>query len=201
MDFSGSKIALFDLDNSLADYDSSMSRDLMSLMSQCEIESNQPNFWRLSRQPAHIRNRMSLIKNQPGWWLNLDRIEAGFEVLQMALDIGYNVQILTKGPVSHPTAWKEKLEWCQNQPELKGVPVHIVSDKSIVCGDVLYDDYPEYLAAWLTARSTSVGIMPVNPYNCHYKHDRMHKWQIDAADARQNMQFLLEEVYSRKSLI
>lgn len=191
------RIALFDLDGSLADYDLALRRDLLSLMSPAELELGQRDLWRVERH-SYIHNRMQMIKNQPGWWLSLPRIEAGFEIVQMAMDIGYNVQILTKGPGSHPAAWKEKLEWCQQQPELKNVPVHIVSDKSLVYGHVLYDDYPSYLDSWLSNRVRGFGIMPVTDYNKSYYHERVIHWSKDSADERTHIRSVLELMYNRK---
>ena len=186
------KIALFDLDGSLADYELALKRDMLVLMSPEETQLYNPCH---HNGPAYLVNRIRMIKNQPGWWLNLPRIESGFEVLKLARDIGYDVHVLTKGPTSHPAAWKEKLEWCQQQPELKSTPVHIVTDKSLVYGHFLYDDYPDYLSAWLLRQPNGVGIMPLTAYNQSYTHERVVHWSNDSEDKRQHIVNILQAVY------
>lgn len=161
-------IALFDMDGSLADYTSALVRDLEMLRSPGEAPITAENIWDIEKQP-HIMTRMRLIKNQPGWWLNLTPLAAGMEVWDVCKRFGFKNTILTKGPKKHSNAWDEKLQWCQKHLG-DDVEVHIASDKSLVYGKLLYDDYPEYMLGWLKHRPRGLGIMPVAPANMGFNH-------------------------------
>ena len=179
-------IALFDLDGSLADYESALARDLRKLQSPEETPMT-GNLHDLERQ-EHIHARMQLIKSMPGWWLSLPRIEAGFDVVSAAADLGYEMNVLTKGPGSHSIAWKEKLEWCKAQPELHTANIHIVSNKGLVYGNVLYDDYPNYMAIWLEHRPRGLGIMPVTEYNKDFHHPNVIKYDGNISEIREALE-------------
>jgi 5'-nucleotidase len=153
---SADRIALFDMDGSLADFNGAMRRDLEALRSPGE-EPIGDDFYRLEELP-HMKRRMQIIKAQPGWWLELEPIEMGMRILRLAQEIGYRCDILTKGPSSHPTAWKEKVEWCRRH--LGDIDVHIVTNKSLVYGTMLYDDFHGFMSGWLSTRPRGLGIMP-----------------------------------------
>jgi hypothetical protein len=174
MDTDGIDIALFDLDGSLADYDGAMVRDLDALRAPDEPPVTRANLWELDKR-EHVRARMRLIKGQPGWWLNLAPIPMGMEVLTLCERLGFDVHILTKGPKRHSLAWDEKVRWCQRHigPE---VDIHVTSDKGLVYGKLLYDDYPDYMLRWLRHRPRGLGIMPVGPHNRAFTHPNVVKW-------------------------
>lgn|SRR5262245_25123178 len=174
MDTAGIDIALFDLDGSLADYDGAMVRTLEELRSPGEAVITGENFWDLEKQD-YLRARMRLVKNQPGWWLSLDPIPRGMQILRLCRQLGFDVHILTKGPKRHSLAWGEKVQWCQRHvgPE---VDIHVTSDKGMVYGKLLYDDYPDYMLRWLQHRPRGLGIMPVTPHNRQFSHPNVVKW-------------------------
>jgi len=120
------------------------------------------------RQP-HLRNRIELIRSRPGWWADLPPLERGMSVYRKALEMGFDCQVLTKGPKAHSRAWAEKVDWCQRilGPD---VDIHIVSDKGLVYGLALYDDYPPYIEAWLRHRPRGLVVMPVNSLNRGFRH-------------------------------
>ena len=126
-------VALFDLDRTLADYDKAMYRDLAALAAPDEPV---PNIDQIA--PRHIVNRMDLIKEKPNWWLNLEKYQLGFDILEACVDIGFDIHILTKGPIKKPLAWKEKVEWVQEYvlPVAPKVKMTISEDKSLVYGKV-----------------------------------------------------------------
>jgi 5'(3')-deoxyribonucleotidase len=177
----GPKVALFDMDGCLADFDGAMIRDLNRLRSPDEPPVT--SSFRELRNLRHMQARMHLIHSQPGWWRSLGRIESGFAILLLAEQIGFEINILTKGPSSHPQAWAEKLEWCQAQPELRTRAVHITVNKALVYGLMLYDDYPEYMDAWLARRPRGLGIMPTTPNNVSYENPRVVRWDGTRIDA------------------
>ncbi|MGP6156081.1 MAG: 5' nucleotidase, NT5C type [Vulcanimicrobiaceae bacterium] len=170
-------IALFDMDGSIADYDAALRRDLSAMRAPCEPPIlDEDNMHDLEDEYAYLEARMRFIKSTPSWWATLPRIEMGFTIVTMAREIGYAINILTKGPSSHPVAWKEKLEWCRAQPELSDAAIHITMDKGLVYGALFYDDFPPYMEAWLRHRPRGLGIMPVTGYNKTFSHPNVVKW-------------------------
>jgi 5'-nucleotidase len=169
---SDSRIALVDLDGTVADYDAAMERDLTPLRSPDEtgpVVIHGKGDW-----PDHYRARVDLIRNRAGWWRNLGRLVDGFRVVDMMRRIGFEIHVLTKGPKKSTNAWTEKVEWChENMPDDL---VTISSDKSMVYGRALMDDWPPYVAAWLKARPRALVIMPDRPWNQGYEHPRVIRY-------------------------
>jgi hypothetical protein len=173
------KIALFDMDGSLADFDGALRAQLEMMRAPSEPPIPD-NLWDMERE-LYIKARMRAIKAVPGFWLNLPPIQRGFEIYRMATAIGFTNEILTKGPKSHALAWAEKLQWIQKHFGTN-VDVHIVSDnkedspsggKGRVYGRVLYDDYPDYMLKWLKHRPRGLGIMPVTAANKDFSHPQV----------------------------
>lgn len=163
---------LFDMDGSLAAYPEQLLKDLARLRAPEEPELT--DVWEAEKRFPHIKERMRLIKAQPNWWFNLPPIENGLRVFREAERIGFQNHILTKGPKAHSAAWTEKHMWCAHH--LGGVPVTVTSDKSLVYGKFLYDDFPDYAVSWLQHRPNGLVIMPVNPWNADFTHPRCLKW-------------------------
>lgn len=154
------KVALFDLDGTLADYNSKLYEDLKRLRSPNESLYNIHN----ARLPEWYKARIDLIRKSPGWWRNLSRFKLGFDLLEAAIGIGFSIHVLTKGPETTVSAWTEKIEWCQqNLPS--GVCKTITQDKSLVYGRILVDDFPEYQMQWLRHRPRGLAVIPVGEDN------------------------------------
>lgn len=169
------KIALFDMDGTLVDYDGKLKADLEALASPEELKPKFGTFAWYDDGPLWLQNRIKLIKSQPNWWFNLKPIESGFRVLEMAREIGFKIHILTKGPRHTPQAWSEKLLWCQKYIA-SNVEITITQDKGMVYGRVLVDDYPEYMERWLKYRPRGLGIMPTREYNQDFNHKNVIKY-------------------------
>lgn len=169
-------IALFDMDESLADLNKVVYSKLKELQSPAERDCygavEFTDLWDI-RDPW-IFKRIELIKSQPSFWSSLPEIPMGIEILNKAKEIGFDCHILTKGPKCYPNAWKEKLEWCQAR--FGDMPVHITSDKGMVYGKVLYDDYPGYVLRWLKHRPQGLVIMPEYFNNKDFHHKQVVKW-------------------------
>lgn len=153
-------VALVDMDGTLCDYYGQLTRDLEALRSPADPPPDADAPWQRAREAA--------IRRQPGWWRGLPRLPLGFDVLTELQALRFEVHVLTKGPVSAPSAWTEKLEWCQQH--LPGVPVTITMDKGLVYGKVLVDDYPPYVLRWLTWRPRGLVVMPAQPWNADFTH-------------------------------
>lgn len=161
------KIALFDMDGTLCDYEQGLMHELNPLASPEE-----PPFIPFYRDiPDHIERRIQLIWKRPGWWTELAPIEIGFHVFRTAAEIGFENRILTKGPSTCPAAWGEKVIWCRNNiPTDIPYLVTITEDKGLVYGRVLVDDYPKYIERWLQWRLRGLVIMPAHRYNEDFRH-------------------------------
>lgn len=173
------KTALFDMDNTLFDYEGQIKRDLAKLAAPDDPEITE--LW--DNTPPHIEARIELIKSVPGWWLNLPKFEPGWVIYRMAKDAGFKCHILTKGPGSKPHAWAEKVS-CIHKHFGRDVGIDIVmkngdgkgSDKSDRYGRVLVDDYPPYVLSWLANRPRGLAIMPAHSYNSDVKHPNVIRY-------------------------
>ncbi len=168
-------IGLFDMDSSLADYEGQLTKDLTRLLNLEDLTRfNELGMWKADELDQY-KYLIRLIKSQSNWWLNLPPMENGLTVFKLAEQIGFKNHILTKGPKRYPLAWKEKVEWCQKYLS-NDIDIHITSDKGMVYGKFLYDDFPDYMLRWLKQRPRGVGIMPVNGYNKDFQHPQVVKW-------------------------
>jgi FMN phosphatase YigB (HAD superfamily) len=185
------KVILFDMDGTLADYDSAMYQDLYKLRAP-----DDPSFDMYGPAvPMWAEARMDLIKRQPGWWKNLKKNDLGFQILTIAQFAGFeDIHILTKGPRSKPQAWAEKLEWCHEHLEPYNVKVTITEDKGLTYGRVLVDDFPPYVERWLEHRPRGIVIMPKNTSNANFVHPQVHLY--DGTD-KYKLCKLLYKAYNR----
>ena len=166
-------VALIDMDGTLCDYDGALSRDLAALRGPDDPPAPEDSPWRRARE--------ALIRRQPGWWRDLPRLQRGFDVYAELAALQFEVHVLTKGPVTAPSAWTEKLEWCERH--LPGVPVTITMDKGLVYGKVLVDDWPPYVERWLTWRPRGLVSMPAQPWNAGFSHPSAIRYDGDNLEA------------------
>lgn len=158
------KIALIDMDGSIADYNAAMLYYLMQMASPMEPEIPE-NF---HTAPDYIEARCNVIKRQPGFWENLAVIPLGFGVVNKLKELSYTLIVLTKGPTKTTTAWTEKRNWCHKY--LPDIPVTVTESKNLVYGKVLFDDYPPYIEGWLEHRPRGKVLMLNQPWNAKFEH-------------------------------
>ena len=196
------RVALFDLDGSMADYDTAMSQQMRLLQGPGE----EPYLHRYpdGQEPAYIEARRKLIQRQPGFWRGLKPLVLGFEVYATVIDIGFTPHVLTKGPTSAPNAWSEKLEWCQ--AHMPGVAVTLAGDKSLVYGRVLYDDFPPYFVPWLAKRPRGLAVCLAQPWNVDYapggpkEHPQVVRYD-GTARAHRELKARLQQAFDRKATV
>jgi FMN phosphatase YigB (HAD superfamily) len=176
------KIGLFDLDGTLADYDSQMKTDYDRIKSQ---EERAYGSYPRDSEPAHVRERIRLIRNQRGWWENLPEFKLGFDILNVAVGLGFNIHALTKSPESSPNAWVEKFLWFQKhvRPKAPDAKITITQDKGLVYGTFLVDDWPEYIERWLEHRPRGIVIMPAHHWNQNFSNKQVIRY--DGSDIDQ----------------
>lgn len=167
-------IALFDLDGVLADYYKGITNAFTKIAGPNDIPYKDFD----PEMPDYMKERIRLIRNQPGWWRNLEPYQLGFDILNIAIELGYRIKILTKAPDSSPNAWTEKKEWTKQhvRPLFPDLSVTITEDKSGEYGKVLVDDSPEYAKGWLQFRSRGLVIMPTYGYNLSFTHPQVVKY-------------------------
>lgn len=177
-------IFLADMDDTLFDWSGVIVAGLNEIRHPTEKTFTQDN-WRDSLSIPYVKTRVELIKSQPNFYRNLPIIESGLAVWEAARSIGYDCQILTKGPYFQSQGWTQKYD-CIRQHLGASVNVHIVMDKALVYGAVLYDDSVDYLSRWLARRPRGLGIMPDQPNNREFSHPQVLRHKDN-----------LQEVYSR----
>jgi 5'(3')-deoxyribonucleotidase len=158
------KLALIDLDGTVADYDTAMRVNMRALQGPDEIPYG--HRYPESAEPPHIEARRKLIQRQPGFWRNLVPLPLGFEVVREMQRLNFNLHVLSKGPKKCPNAWSEKMLWCEEH--LPDALVTVGMDKGIVFGRVLFDDFPPYFEAWLKWRPRGLVISLAHPWNVEY---------------------------------
>lgn len=165
-------VGYFDMDNTLFDYEGQMRRDMEKLLAFCETLPD--NLW--DESMPYLKARMDLIKSVPGWWRNLPKFQLGWDVYEVAKALGFDINILTKGPKSKPHAWAEKVE-CITKHFGCDISIDIVgSTKKRAWGLFLVDDYPEYVKGWLQHRPRGLVVMPAQPYNLQFKHPNLIRY-------------------------
>lgn len=166
-------IALFDLDGTLADFDSSMRAHMQEMATPGEVAF----YVDQEEEPPHIKARRRLVKNKPGFWSSLPRLDLGYQILRLCLTLKYKINVLSKAPTKQSNAWSEKAEWC-SENLIRVFPDHqinisLVQDKGLHYGAVLVDDWPEYVARWLQFRPRGLVIMPAQEWNVDFAHPQV----------------------------
>jgi hypothetical protein len=171
------QVGLFDMDDTLVDYSGGIVRSLNEIRLVGEPEYKIP----IPRSDLNGR-RVNAVRNTPGWWENLDRLQLGFDIYDLAKELGYFPYVLTYGPEHSPNGWTEKFNWCKR--EIPEASVAIVRDnvpeclfrKSLVYGRFLVDDYVEFQEGWLKHRPRGVGIMPAHKHNEGFSHPQVVRY-------------------------
>ena len=165
-------VALFDMDGTLCDYDKSLLEKLEELRSPNEPVWN--NFIN-DGMPEYIRRRADMIRRSEEWWANLPKLPLGWDILEIAKEVGYKIMILTQGPRKNPFSWSGKKMWIDKNLG-EDVDLTITRDKGLVYGKVLVDDFGPYVERWLTWRSRGTVIMPANELNKNFSHPQVIRY-------------------------
>jgi len=165
------RIALIDMDGTIADLDGQMQQDLEKMRSPGEP----PFVPGPQDDPPHIEARKNAIKRQPGWWRHLPTLRDGFRIVHALQEAGFSLMILTKGPYKTTSAWTEKVDWCREH--IPDAQVTIGEDKGLVYGAVLVDDWPLYIQGWLAHRPRGLVIMPDQPWNKDFHHPNVFRYR------------------------
>ena len=165
-------VALVDLDGTIADFDGEMSRRMALLRSPDEVSYD--GIYEGDDLPPYIRERRKLVKNRPGFWRTLPRLELGFQIIDTLLEIGFKINILSKGPRLVPAAWQEKFEWCCEHVPYASIT--LTQQKSLTYGRILVDDFPDYFLPWLKVRPRGLVIAVAQPWNEKIVHPNLIRY-------------------------
>ena len=186
-------VGLFDMDGTLFNHDAAVLRDLNKIRSPQEEEyTSIPHG---DDKPEWLEQRIRLVRSQPGWWRNLEKYQPGWDVYEIAVKLGFCIEILTKGPRSNPQAWAEKVECIMKHFDEDVVPNIVGKTKKRYHGRFLVDDYPVYCEDWLNRRPRGLVIMPAHDYNANFAHPRAIRY--DGTNLNQ-IRKALEIVKARK---
>lgn len=188
------KIALIDLDGTIANLDKALSTSLDAMQRPGEAD------WRgISRDEPWLEARRHAVMQHSEFWENLEPINEGMIVLDMLRTIGFKCKILSKGPSKSPDAWTGKFRWCTKH--VPGIPVILTQDKSGEYGRVLFDDYPHYYESWLDHRPRGLVIALATDYNEHIPNKyvgRVHRHFNDPSIlCREETKAVLQTAYNR----
>lgn len=158
-------LVFFDLDGTLADFDKAVTERIREMLPPGT------QFSRIeSEMTPEITAMYENIKRLPGFWRNLEVIQDGHRLFEFFKSCNARMHILTRASRRNPRCWAEKVEWVnEHYPD---TPITITMKKEVTRGDVLVDDMPSYLEAWLKNNPTSKALMPDQPWNQDFAHER-----------------------------
>lgn len=166
------KIALFDMDGTLCDYDRSLIGQMRLLQSPGEKICN---YVPRENSPFYLKERSNLIRSSIEWWANLPRFQLGFDLWELIGTYDYRRIILTQGPMKNANAWTGKKLWIDKNLG-QDIEVTITRNKGLVYGKILVDDWPEYIVEWLKWRPRGLVIMPASEQNKDFKHEQVVRY-------------------------
>src|SRR4051812_43782804 len=85
-------VALLVLDGTLADHMGELQRRLELIRSPGEPKID-PTAFGWVEQPAYFRERIRLIRGNPGFWINLPVLAGDFEILEEAHRLGFRIEV------------------------------------------------------------------------------------------------------------
>ncbi len=191
------KIALFDMDGTIAAYDLQMRADLANLGFE-----NLPRDLYTDGVSKEIKNAMKIVRAQPGWWRDLSVIQSGLELMKLCKEIGFRIGISTQAPRENFNAWGEKFEWCEKYVR-EIDPSYVMNitrgGKGLYYGRIFVDDFPRFMSDWLINRPRGLGLMPIDFGNDGFSHPQVLKYSSDENWKTPELEMRLKRAFERKS--
>ena len=110
-----------------------------------------------------------MIGRDPKFWTGLKKFKLGFDLWKVTQELGFDHMILTKGPAYSTASWTGKAEWVQQNIGVDQ-PMTVTTDKGLVYGRVLVDDWIPYGESWLKFRPRGLLVLPAHPWNEGFSH-------------------------------
>jgi 5'-nucleotidase len=141
------KVILVDLDGVLADFD----REFLSRWRERHPDevyyelADRTTFYVHEQYGPKLHAKVRAITSEMGFFRNLPPVEDGIAVLVQLVEWGHDVVICTSPMSSTQTCHQEKFDWVLEHlgPQFAR-NMMIVKDKTMVRGDFLIDDRPEF---------------------------------------------------------
>lgn len=146
---------LYDLDDTVAHFRRSfdaLRAEQYPLLTSIVLENYASfNLWQ-NRTPEEVA-AIDALMNHTGFYRNLEPYEGAVDAVHEAISMGHEVFFLSAPWVTNPTGASDKYAWVEEHFGLDLAKKLILSrDKTIVAGDVLFDDkHPipnKHLATW-----------------------------------------------------
>ncbi len=166
-------IANVDMDDTLFDYKGQLTKDLEKLR-----RPHEPlfEFFPGVHMPDYIIKRIRGITATSGWWANLPKFQLGWDIWSLLGEMDFSREILTKANLKNPNMWKGKIECIVKNIGYNFPATVTSSEKGRHYGNVLMDDWQNYMLNWLAHRPRGLGIMPAHPYNKDFKHPQVVRY-------------------------
>jgi hypothetical protein len=189
------RIALFDLDGVLANYEGGVENSV-KINWKGEVPENLDS----EDISQELKQKIREWRTEKGWWFKLKPIQSGIELVKICKKIGFRIHILTQVPKDSINAWSEKYEWCERY--IKPIdPEYTLSitrgGKGLHYGRVFVDDWPPFMESWINHRPRGVGIMPDKFCNKDYSHKNIIKFDPQKTIPKKIVE-VLKKAYERK---
>lgn len=134
---------LVDLDDTIADWSGRFDKGLEGRFGAEGIRrsKDQTSFDLFTGHTAEQKRIIRDILREPSFYLELEPLPGAIEAVQAMAAEGHEVFIVTSPWVSNPTCASDKLAWVEKHLGTDwGRRAIITSDKTVVRGDILFDD-------------------------------------------------------------
>jgi 5'(3')-deoxyribonucleotidase len=131
-----------------------------------------------TKHPDDLRKREECEKrfNQEGFVSDLNPLPGSIQAVREMLDAGVDLHIVTSALHSSPTWVYERTCWLKKWYGIDKKRVHYTHTKYIIDGDLLVDDKPEHIKAWIEHRP-GPGFLWSTGCNQYEKElDRLNSW-------------------------
>lgn len=113
--------------------------------------------------PKEVVGEWRSVMLDPGFALSLEPYRGARELVQVALDCGYEVVYVTMPYRASKTWAYDRCEWLDKH--MPKAPIVLTGHKHLVTGDQLIEDNPENLAKWLEHHPRGMGVLVDRPWN------------------------------------
>jgi 5'(3')-deoxyribonucleotidase len=162
---------LIDMDGVIADFLGHWCH-VFNTRYQRNIQPTLIRTWRMDESvPDSTREACEDLIWEPGFFLHPRPIPGAIEAIERLHQAGHEIVFVTSCLAGHT----DKLTWLKRHFNF---PIRVVftSEKYLVKGDVLIDDYPVNLTQWQAEWPDGLALCFAAPYNEQWQGVRAHDW-------------------------
>lgn len=174
-------ILLHDLDGVHVAWQRGFARSAREHQPNIDFEDlDEPAEWDMTagKSPEAIKTIHHVLE-LPGFYRNLDPIPGGLEVLNKLQELGHENFFVSSPYLSNPTCASDKYAWLEEYYGRSWAKrLILTNDKTLVDGDVLFDDKPIITGA---RTPTWRQVLFTQSYNIKYTNgrERINSWDLD----------------------